>query len=314
MEILLAVGIAILFIIFVELVLRIYPNSQGIISYDLSKYPYYRRPKNKRGKDIYNVERLGQQQTPSMTTYNEGIRGDITKEKRKIILAAGCSFTEGAGLTDIDTFPGHLQKLVNSKQYGVINAGMGGYGIFQIEKMVESLLKYNPAIVIVQLLDFKRVPLNPQKLHRGKKNLLFGQKVKKISLLGWQLLKTVNYRKFASIRSPYMNRKASKELLWEANKKYLDALTEKCHQRGTRLILFVWPSNDPALLDHAYFQGKVQEYCRVKKIPSFNASPMFNHYRKEELQLRLDAHPSALANRLVAKAVWQCLRENKLLL
>ncbi len=305
--------IIIIVLVVVEFLLRIYAASQKIISYDLHYYPYYRRPKNKRGKDSYNVERIGKKQTPFMTTYSQGIRGDIANEKRKIILAAGCSFTEGAGLTDAETFPGHLQKLVDAKQQVVINAGMGGYGFFQIEKMVEDLLKYNPAIVVVQLLDFKRVPLSQHQLQRGKKSLLFSQKVKKITLLGWQLLKVLNYRAFASVRSPYMNRKAPKEHLWEANQKYLDSLVEKCRKKGANLVLFVWPSEDPNRLDNAYFQEKVKEYCQTKKIPTFNASPMLKHYREEELQLKPDAHPSALANKLVAKAVYQCLVRNKLM-
>ncbi|MBI2581549.1 hypothetical protein HYV87_00275 [Candidatus Woesearchaeota archaeon] len=155
-------------ILVVEFLLRIHTDKK-IISYDLRYYPYYRRPRNRRGKDVYNVERLGKKQAPFMTTYSEGIRGDITKEKRKIILAAGCSFTEGAGLTDPETFPGQLQKLVDSKKYGVINAGMGGYGLFQIEKLVEDLLKYNPAIVVVQLLDFNTLhePENSQRAALG---------------------------------------------------------------------------------------------------------------------------------------------------
>lgn len=292
--------------------------------FDVTDYPYYRRPKNYLGKEAYNVERRGSKATPLMRTYSEGIRGDIANIKsnksnnnknnnknKDLILAVGCSLTEGAGLINPETFPGHLQTLLGDK-YDVINAGIGGYGVFQIERMVKKLLRYKPKTVLVQLMDFRRVPLNPKKIAEGRRKLIIYWNVKKISVLLSLILKAIS-RKYFMVRSSYMFRQIDNETAWNANKKYLEGIYQSCLSHQVPLVMFVWPSNDLNLLDNDFFQKKIKKFCQEKKIYTFDARKIYSHYRDAELRLKHDAHPSALANKLVAKAAKECLRKERLI-
>src|SRR3989344_590995 len=144
-------------ILLIELILRLHYSSKGIIQTDLSNYPFFKKVKNSSGRDPYFIERIGLRNTPSIKSYSEGIRDDIANGKKDIVLAVGCSCTEGVAFQSKETYPGFLQKMLQDK-YKVINAGIGGYGPFQIDKMLQDLIKYKPKLAIVQFIDFMRVP------------------------------------------------------------------------------------------------------------------------------------------------------------
>ena len=196
-------------------------------------------------------------------------------------------------------------------KYKVINAGIGGYGPFQIDKMLQDFIKYKPKIAIVQFIDFMRVPIDEKKMREGRRHFLFYQKLKKTSFLLYYLSK-LKSQKFIGPRAPYMNRKLPKEKLWELNIKYLDSMQKVCKDNQVKLVFFVWPTTNPELLHNAYFHEKVKEYCKSNKIYYFDARNIYKHYREEELKIPYDAHPSALANKLVAKAAYEELRKEKL--
>ncbi len=316
--------LAVVIIILAELLLRLHNSSKKNLSFDITNYPFYRRPKNKTGRDAYNLERRGKELTPLVKTYQEGIRSKFPSSDKNIILSVGCSYTEGIGLKDSQTYPSQIQNLIDldennskmtkndSKEFVTINAGMGGYGPFQIARMVKDLIKYNPKIVLVQLLDFRRIPLNSTKIKQGKKEFEFNQKLKKVSLLLWYLFK-IKPKKFNGVRAPYINRNIPKEELWELNKKYLDQIKETCIENKSKLLVFLWPNNNPEVLNQAYFQTKVKQYCEKNKIKTFDARKIYGHYTEKDLQLENDAHPSSLANQLIARATYQCLKKNRFL-
>ncbi|HLD80262.1 MAG TPA: hypothetical protein VJA18_06915 [Candidatus Nanoarchaeia archaeon] len=291
-----------------ELLLRSWHYRKKIIAYDLQHYPYYRRPRNSYGKDIYYVSRLGKKNTAPIRISSEGIRNDIAGEKRKLILALGCSVTEGASLTEEKTYPGILQKFVDEKEYAVINAGIGGYGIFQIEALLHDLIRYQPKAVMIQLIDFKRIPLKKEKIKKTARILRFSQKLKQTSVLLWHLYKIVYGRRISRVRSPYMMRGLLPEVLWEKNLPYLESIQQLCSSRKIPLIFFIWPSKDPQWMDNSFFQQKIKQFCH-KGAHTFDSREMLRFYREEELHLKNDAHPSALANRLVAKAAYECLKK-----
>ena len=290
----------------VEGVLRL--KERGTLHFDVEKYPFYRRMKNARGRDPYFVEREGRENTAIMRTYSEGIRSNIAAEKRPIILTLGCSFAEGAAMTDEETFSGYLERFLGNK-YGVVNAGIGGYGPFQISRMLADLSRYNPKIAVVQLLDFKRVPIDFRKIARARKELQRSQRLKRISMIAWHVAKLFN--RFAGVRSAYVVRNYTAEQLWNVNKRYLDEMKNVC--KKIQLVLFVWPYNDPSILHNGFLHEKVKDYCAKNNILSFDARGIYTHYNDAELQLKNDAHPNKFANRLIAKAAWKCLERNGLI-
>ncbi len=298
-------------VIFTEVLLRTHEARLQKLHFDIRAYPFYKRMRNAKGRDPYFIERLGRKNTPIIQTSSEGIRSRIDPGKQ-LIMVLGCSVAEGAAFQDEDTFPGQLQKMIGEKQYKIINAGVSGYGPFQINRLLHHLIKYKPSIVLVQLLDFMRVPLNVQKIVNGKRRLQFYQGVKRISYLAAFLLKLTS-RRYVSIRGPYMNRKLDKEVLWEKNKKYLDSMRDLCRKSGAELVFFVWPASEAQKIHNSYFRELVTQYCQENKICSFDAAKAFSYHRDSELKLKNDAHPSALANKLAAKVAYQCLKQNKML-
>lgn len=298
-------------VILAEVLLRTYEARLQKLHFDIRAYPFYRRMRNAKGRDPYFIERLGRKNTPIIQTSSEGIRSRIDPNKQ-LIMVLGCSVAEGAAFQDGDTFPGQLQKMIGEKQYRIINAGVSGYGPFQINRLLHHLIKYKPAIVLVQLLDFMRVPLNAPKIIRGKRRLQFYQGVKRISYLAAFLLKLIS-RRYVSIRGPYMNRKLDKKVLWEKNKKYLDSMRDLCKKSGAELVLFVWPASEAQKIHNSYFREQVAKYCRENKIYGFDAAKAFSYHRDSELKLKNDAHPSGIANRLAAKIAKEYLLAKKLI-
>src|SRR3989338_1288802 len=121
--------------LFLEVLLRSYQARLQKLHFDVRAYPFYRRMRNAKGRDPYFIERIGWKNTPIIRTSSEGIRGRIDPGKQ-LIMVLGCSVAEGAAFHDGDTFPGQLQKMIDGKQYEVINAGVSGYGPFQINRLL----------------------------------------------------------------------------------------------------------------------------------------------------------------------------------
>lgn len=85
------------------------------------------------------------------------------------ILAVGDSFTFGDEVEDSETWPAHLEKILNKR---VLNAGVGAYGIDQAFLRAELLLeKYDPDVVILSFIsdDVNRTELSYYPYGRGWK-------------------------------------------------------------------------------------------------------------------------------------------------
>ena len=148
-----------------------------------------------------------------------------------------------------------------------------------------------------------------EKVMAGKKELLFYQRLKNWSHLLYHISK-IKPRRFAGVRSPFVVRDKSREELWELNKKYLDDMRATCLKHGISLVMFVWPNVNPTVLYNWFIMDKLKEYCVEYGIATFDARTMTSNYDPNELILEHDAHPNALANRLMAKAAWMCLKGN----
>lgn len=297
--------IILLMLLSIELFLRLYEYAKQASPYDLSEYPLYKfYKKNTFGRHSYFTNyTIGVKNTPKVRSYSEGIRGNIKKRGKKMILCLGCSLTEGGALRESETYPGYLQKILDSTKWDVINAGIGGYGIFQIARFLKQLIKYKPKIVILQLLDLKRVPLNSKKLNETKKYFIFREKLKKFSMLLFYLLK-LKKPKISYITSGYYQHHLNyPSSVWQKlNQKYLDEIKDTCKKNKIKLLVFHW-------LDNEF----VKEYCTKNKIYSCDLPDYTKYYERNELHVhKRDSHPSPLWNRLVAKSVFNCLKTNRL--
>ena len=66
-------------------------------------------------------------------------------------------------------------------------------------------------------------------------------------------------------------------------------------------------------MHNGYLQDRLKEYCKANKVSYFDARSIYQYYSEEELNVPYDAHPNALANKLVAKAANECLIRSKLI-
>lgn len=87
-------------------------------------------------------------------TLEHGIRRNFgeTTLRPGAILAVGDSYTEGWEVSDAETWPAQLERLLGR---AVLNAGVGGYGTDQIILRAEALLPVvRPMVLIVGFLEF----------------------------------------------------------------------------------------------------------------------------------------------------------------
>ena len=295
----------------IEIILRFFDYKKEASPMDLSEYPYFRFcKKNTYGRHPYYLTTLGKNNLPKIRYYSEGIRGDIKNSKKDIILCLGDSYTEGGSLIEKETYPGILQKYVKNK-YDIINAGISGYGLFQEYKLFNDLLKYKPKIILLQLLDLKRVPLDENKMKDVKKYFLFRQKLKKISILLWYITKLKKPKYNQIMDGYYYNRKTDRknDFFWKHNIFYLNNINSICKSRGIKLIIFFW-SSDPRPNP---FIKSFNSYCDNKDIITFDSKKIFSFYPYESLTIKNDGHPSPIANNLIAKVSFNTLVKENLI-
>lgn len=298
----------ILFLVGFEIILRILERRKRLLKFDLRKYPYYRYKANTKGRSPWYVNQIGKTNTPIIEVSELGIRGRFD-EKKKNILCLGCSFTEGAGLKDENTYPGKLKELIDSNSYNIVNAGLPGYAIFQIYEVLEDLIKKKPDIIILQTLDFYRYPLSPKEIDRGKIIFQIKEIIKNLSLVGNKLINLITPNKYGHLGGPYFiqNKGLANEEVWKLNIEYLDKIEEVCKERKIKLMMFQWPGQ-------AYFHNQIKNYCKEKGIYHADASEIYSYYGEEELRLHeYDRHPNALANSLIAKAIYLSLKDNNII-
>ncbi|MGD0576797.1 MAG: GDSL-type esterase/lipase family protein [Candidatus Staskawiczbacteria bacterium] len=313
--------ILLLILLAAELILRFYEHLKHITPHDIKDYPFYYKfhKKNSYGRhEEYANRTIGVKNTPMIRTYSEGIRGDIADEKRKIVLCLGCSFTEGGALRDEETWPGYLQKMLDPDEYGVINAGIGGYGIFQISRLLQQLIKYSPKIVIVQLFDFKRLPLDARRITNAKKYFLLKENLKKISILLFYFFSIIREPEFQNVLAPYYwkHKSFKNKKLWELNRKYLDEIRDVCKKNNTTLLIFHWrwvEFSSPKKPEYFWQNKFLKKYCAENHIFTCDVNKFTEYSNQNELEISpAELHPNAMSNKLVAKAIYNCLKTNKL--
>jgi hypothetical protein len=137
--------------------------------------------KSKPGKSMHGPY-SPEGQKVHITILSDGSR--VTSNNQEIgsydLVFIGCSFMEGYGVSDEDTFAWKLQEKIPSLRMG--NFGVGGYSTYQSLLQLRELYKHNikPAIVIYGFLPF-----------HNERNIAFSEWVKVLaqnSKLGHKLL------------------------------------------------------------------------------------------------------------------------------
>jgi hypothetical protein len=235
------------------------------------------------------------------------------------ILLLGDSFTFGAGVADSETFAARLDAALDSSG-NAWNAGQPGYGVYQMQAMLERVApKLSPTVAVVVIWegDFLRQPLVGDDLDR-----YFAQK-RKSELLKSSVLITHMYRALERV----LLRVGADQLVVRVGDRTDDAagtvaeqhlrgleadlprllqMHETASRAGRGLVIVFWPRDGfaaPLSVGESLssvIASRLAAFASENGIHFVNVQPALAHVPREELLIPADWHPTALAHCLAA--------------
>jgi hypothetical protein len=250
--------------------------------------------------------------SPEIRINNLGLRGpEVTPaaNKKARILVLGDSYTFGSGVRDEETFCAVLGQALG-EQVEVINAGVPGYGIFQMARSLrhlDSLL--DPRIVVVAFPtgDIFRQPFNS--IEEERAYLQTEEKRKRLRRFS-QFAKFL-YRKYYYIRARLKgetrgvpnemptNDNAGFADLWHRDQTRLEEVAEMCRQSQARFVIMPWPQHRNAEWDNLVIAGVRELGKRDDVVGLINLDQALSKYPADQLFIPGDGHPSATAHQAV---------------
>ena len=332
--------IIVLFFLFLEVVLYVLFDvcrKEGI--------PFRNYKKLRRSVDIQYDSELGWRLRPNAagsldyTGYyyklnSLGLRNDevdIHKDNKvKRIFCLGGSSTFGIGVQDDETYPYYLNGILNGnaeKKYEVINAGIFGYDLYQINLYLKKyILDYRPDILILILAHNNMLP---NEMARGKKEPLLMSRLYASRL--YRLMRILIYKiKYGNNRNIMKNVRAGVSVYPQLieYKKNLEELAAICNKNKIKLIL----CTESKLNDEDIFRApkkiRIMPYMDIfnkvlietaikegvdfidadSKIPAFNRDRYFND-PKTDFQYVI--HPNGEGNRIIAAELGKAIMGQK---
>jgi len=242
------------------------------------------------------------------------------------VLILGDSFTFGDGVSDSETYPAFLQRMIPTAE--IINAGVRGYGHDQMLILLqEEGAKYMPDIVILGFLteDMERNLLQfrsyakPMFLLDHDKLVLSGSPVpfpNAIRKWDWAIPRVCDVCEFLLLKwrsysGLYEKRKR------DVTARILDEIARKSEQSGA-IPMFVYipavddPTDRTTLTDGEEF---LFSFCHAKKtIRCLSARPLFVEKIKNGVKLETGetGHWGPAANSMIAEAIYYFMATNEM--
>jgi hypothetical protein len=287
---------------------------------------------NRPGQRI-RLEPTDEQASRAVTVDERGFRTTIGAKsgRGRRVLVLGDSAMFGSLLDDHETFSSQLQWLAG-EQLEVINAGVGGWGLFQEEMLLRrEIERLRPDIVLVnqQSLDAVRQPF-PENEPAVKESFLRQSRM---------IYALRRYSKLGNL----MAHLARKVILGRTNRGVVNEVTSisvgrgqgpspafvNCCKRDTERLIAMKAVADRhgAILgvlvggprDHvaqarddaniAFFLDEMAASCRANGIFEVDLTPRARDYDLKTLTLYpVDGHPSPLWNRMLAEETYRTLQ------
>ncbi|MGA8831826.1 MAG: SGNH/GDSL hydrolase family protein [Desulfomonilaceae bacterium] len=263
-------------------------------------------------------------------TNSDGFRDSEFKDNSKpgkfVIAVLGDSFTFGQGVSQSETFPVILQKLLNrsnnADRFRVWNLGVSGYNTEQEAYQLQHFVldrKPNWVVVGYNINDVEPIGVDPSLVRKEEKSqessigrlakyiendLLITQFVKQ--RIG-NLIRLFDPNWYASSYvQDTVNQYLAPDGAW---RKEVSVLLEKmkteCDSRGVGFTVALLP----AMLDFKNYPFKkgndvILEFCRNNKIDCIDTLSYFKNEKFMSLWVSsMDPHPNAQAQRIYAKAI-----------
>lgn len=255
------------------------------------------------------------------------------------ILVLGDSWTFGTGVNLDDTYVKQLEKLLNtndpSREYEVINCGVGGYNT--VREVVyfkdKNLLKFNPDLIIIgynihnmeighqyRNLEQKSDQIGTRQTnYKGPKTTFLPydiiDKLKNSSVL----LQFIAYRsetllKILKIRD-YEPLYSDSSKGWTAARAALAELSDIAGSREVRVLLVIFPvlSNLDDSFPFSGIHQIVRQAADSLGIMFYDLFPDFKGHKASSLWVHpQDRHPNAKGHRIIAEGIYRYLEKNKI--
>ena len=234
------------------------------------------------------------------------------------IAVLGDSFTEGEGVVERDTYPRVLERALNATGAGrweVLNFGRRGADFPALYHTFEELLAHDPDVVVyAMVLNDCEQPPSFEARHALVTARIAGPPRRPaplstrppFGLRTWQFVqhRLDQHRLDRAMRAWYSELYAEPNREgWERSKAYIGEMNRRMRLRGGHFQVATWPIL--AYLDGDYpFQrvhDAVGRFCLAAGIPWVDLLPGLRGRPAADLWVHpIDAHPNAIAHRLVA--------------
>ena len=235
----LAVFTGLLFLILLELILRLFgafPTNRTISSALTPYEPVYILEGNTYSRNADKKYFLSQE-------FSKKKQEDVTR-----IFITGGSTARGFPLDPVTTpaisISEGLESVLPDKNFEVINSAGFGIASYEVEEVVDEIVNYSPDIIIVmtghnEFLERRFITKDAVGLSRAEKT--FGNI--RTYRLAQGLIKKAKGEIINEKQIPHIVTKMERELVVEDYRKTLEGISVKCKQRNVKLILVTCPSN-----------------------------------------------------------------------
>ncbi len=244
------------------------------------------------------------------------------------VMVLGDSFTEGEGVRAADVYPRVLERLLNAAEPGrweVLNCGRRGANFPELYESFETMLPYDPDIVIygmvlndpVQTSAFhaRQAYLNDWIVDRSR--MVEGRAPERLGFFDSRIAAYVGER----VRSYRVGRDTTRWYLdmfaepnregWQETQAYLVKMDRSMRERGGSFLVALWPLM--VGLDGRYPFEAVHEtigrFCRASGIAERDLLPALRARPVASLWVHpVNLHPNEVAHQLVAAELVPALR------
>jgi lysophospholipase L1-like esterase len=246
--------------------------------------------------------------SPETRINNLGLRGAdmaLPASATTRILALGDSYAFGLGVGEQETFCAVLEKAL-AGQVEVINGGVPGFGIFQMQRLLHRLVPLLRPQVILVVFPTGDVFRQPFASVEEERAYLEAEKKRK----RWRRFSqfaTFLYRKYyyAKIRltgkmpgvpSEILSNKADFTALWQKDLARLAEMARTCKQSGALMVVMPWPQHTNAEWDSLVLAGV--RSLAGGAVGLVDLDQALAPYPNDQLIIAGDGHPSAAAHKI----------------
>jgi lysophospholipase L1-like esterase len=240
------------------------------------------------------------------------------------VLVLGDSFTFAGKVVLEQSFPKRLEERLrqatHAGRYEVLNLAVPGYNTRQQALLLEERgLAFEPDQVIVAFVLNDALPAAQLVPLHSRVPLPLRRLLKRLALVQFV---AASVKRLPAILAGgrFKGGSEAAELMegssgWRAVQEALDAIHGLTTRQGAGLLVAIWPMLEG--LEGAYPFGAqhalVAGFCRERGIAVLDLLPAFHRGRTEDYWVaRDDHHPNALAQRVVADAIFEAMRRGEL--